>query len=127
MKLETDITAELMASDRLPVGTSGWEVKRTTGNTLPFKSFANHQIESLFKANKQRLHIKIRDVGRHRKNFDGMTLDHSPAWCICCYPDDNKDGYVAYAIDINVWYNERRTSGKTSLSKERAKELGALI
>lgn len=122
MKLEKDITSILEKEDRLPVGC--WEVKRTVGRTLLFSEFANHQIESLMKAKHQRLHIKIRDVGRHKKNFDGMTFEKSPAWCICCYPEDVKHGFVAYSIDIDVWYNERRTCGKKSLSKERAKELG---
>ena len=125
MKLENKITAILEKENRLPVGC--WEVKRTTGNSIPFSSFANHQIESLMKAKHQRLNVKIRDVGRHLKNFDGMTFEKSPAWCVCCYPFNNKQGFIAYSIDIDVWYNERRTSGKKSLSLERAKELGTLI
>ena len=125
MKLESKITAELMKQNRLPIG--AWEIKRTKGNTIPFSAFAEHQISNLIKACKQRLNIKIRDVGVARKEFDGVTLDHSPSWCVCCYPEENKDGYVAYAIDVLDWYNERRTSGKKSISKERAEQLGTQI
>jgi hypothetical protein len=125
MKLENKITAELMKANRLPP--VAWEVKRTVGKSLPFSSFADHQITNLLKAKRQRLNLKIRDVGVARKEFDGLTLDHSPAWCVCCYPADNKDGYNCYAIDIDVWYNERRTCDRKSLIEERAKSLGTLI
>lgn len=77
MKLENEITSILEKEDRLPVGC--WEVKRTVGKAIPFSGFADHQIASLMKAKHQRLHVKIRDVGRHKKHFDGMTFEKSPA------------------------------------------------
>jgi len=120
MKLESKITAELQSQNRLPVG--AWEVKRTTNNSLPFKSFAQHQIDSLLKAKRSRLNVKIRDAGVFKKPFDGLTLEKTPAWCVCCYPEGK--GYTAYAIDIEVWYLERRTCGRKSMTKERASQLG---
>ena len=126
MKLESKITAEMMKANRLPVGV--WEIKRTTGKSLPFNSFATHQIDYLMKAKHQRLNIKIRDVGVARKEFDGVTLQKSPAWCVCCYPSDtNKYGYNAYAIDIDIWYRERQTCGRKSLTEDSAMILGTLI
>lgn len=125
MKLENKITAELMAQNRLPP--VSWEVKRTVKGALAFAAFAGHQISNLMKSKHQRLNIKIRDVGVARKEFDGLTLEKVPSWCICCYPANNKDGYMAYAIDIDVWYQERRTCGRKSLTEERAKELGFSI
>lgn len=125
MKTESVITAELMKANRLPVGI--WEVKKTNTTSIPFAGFADHQVASLMKAKHQRLNIKIRDVGVHQKNVDGMTFEKSPSWCICCYPANNKDGYVAYAIDIDDWYQERRTGSRKSLTEERAKKLGFLI
>jgi len=125
MKLENKITAILMKENRTPVGC--WEIKRTVGNTIPFSGFADHQIAFLMKAKHQRLNVKIKDVGVARKEFDGVTFEKSPAWCVCCYPSDKKHGFVSYSIDIDVWYNERRTSGKKSISSERASELGEEI
>ena len=125
MKLEAKITAELMAEDRLPIG--AWEVKRTTTNALPFAAFATHQIESLFRTKLQRLNVKIRDAGVFKKPFDGLTLEKSPAWCICCYPDKNRKGYMAYAIDIEMWFKERHTCGRKSITKERADEIGMAL
>jgi hypothetical protein len=125
MKLEKKITAELMQQDRLPIGV--WEIKRTVGNSLPFNAFAEHQIHFLMKVKHQKLHLKIRDVGVAQKQFDGATFKKYPAWCICCYPVNNKCGYSAYAIDIDEWYNERLTCGRKSLTKERAKEIGVEI
>ena len=125
MKLESKITAELMATNRTPP--VAWEVKRTIGKSIPFSAFADHQIANLMKSKHQRLNIKIKDVGVARKEFDGMTLEKVPSWCICCYPAENKDGYNCYSIDIDVWYNERRTCGKKSLNEERASLLGTLI
>lgn len=122
MKLESQITAELMKQERMPVG--AWEVKRTTGKSLPFCKFAQHQIEYLLKAKTRVLSIKIRDVGKAKKEFDGVTFYKSPSSCICCYPAKNKDGYHAYSIDIEVWYQERRTCGRKSLTEKRASELG---
>lgn len=125
MKLESKITSELMAANRLPP--VAWEIKRTVGRSLPFAAFANHQIGNLMKSKHQRLNIKIRDVGVARKEFDGMTLEKVPSWTICCYPADNKDGYNCYSIDIDDWYNERRTCGRKSLTEDRAKQLGTII
>jgi hypothetical protein len=125
MKLESEITAELMRANRVPVGC--WEVKRTIGLSLAFSSFVTHQIGFLLKAKHQRLNIKIKDVGIARKEFDGMTFEKSPAWCICCYPANNKDGYNCYSIDVDIWYNERRTSDRKSLIEKRAIELGIKI
>lgn len=125
MKLESKITAELMAANRLPP--ISWEVKRTVGKSIPFSSFADHQITNLMKSKHQRLNIKIKDVGVARKEFDGLTLEKVPSWCVCCYPADNRDGYNCYAIDIDDWYQERRTCGRKSLTEERASELGTHI
>lgn len=122
MKLEKDITALLMKQDRIPIGC--WEVKRTAGKSIPFTDFAEHQIRNLMKASHQTLHIKIKDVGVARKEFDGITFFRYPAWCVCCYPAQNKDGFNAYSIDIDTWYNERRTCGRKSLTEQRANELG---
>lgn len=125
MKLENKITAELMKANRTPIGC--WEVKRTVKGALAFSAFADHQISYLMRAKRQRLNIKIRDVGVSRKEFDGMTFEKSPSWCLCCYPADNKDGYNCYSIDIDDWYNERRTCGRKSLTEDRAKQLGTII
>lgn len=125
MKTEAVITAELMKQNRIPVGC--WEVKRTTDKSLAFDEFAGHQIDSLMKAYYKKLNIKIRDIGRHKKPFDGATFLWSPAWCICCYPAENKDGYNAYAINIDAWYNARRTCGRKSLSEKLASEIGHII
>ncbi|HCC04972.1 TPA: hypothetical protein DEP58_01540 [Patescibacteria group bacterium] len=123
MKLEKKITAELMRDNRLPEGC--WEAKRTTGKSIPFSAFADHQINNLLKAKKQVLNIKIRDIGVARKEFDGITFKKSPAWCICCYPSNTvKCGYTAYAIDILDWYNERRTCGRQSLTEKQAQNIG---
>lgn len=125
MKSESTITAELMSQSRLPVGM--WEVKITKSNAIPFAGFADHQISSLLKARKQRLNYKIQDVGIARKPFDGFTVEKSPAWCILCYPSPMAPGYTAYAVDVIDWYQERRTCGRKSITKERAKELGKEI
>lgn len=125
MKLESKITAELMKANRLPP--VAWEVKRTVGKSLPFSAFADHQITNLLKAKRQRLNIKIRDIGITKKEFDGVTLDKTPAWCVCCYPAENKDGYNCYSIDIDVWYHERRTCERKSLTECRAAELGEKV
>ena len=125
MKLENKITAELMKANRTPIGC--WEIKRVVKGALAFSAFADHQISYLMKAKRQRLNVKIRDVGVARKEFDGMTFEKSPAWCVCCYPADNRDGYNCYSIDIDVWYNERRTGDRKSLTEERASQLGNII
>lgn len=125
MKTESVITAELMKANRTPLGC--WEIKKSNTNSIPFAGFRDHQIAYLMKAKHQRLNIKIKDVGVARKEFDGMTFEKSPAWCVCCYPADNKDGYNCYSIDVDDWYNERRTCGRKSLTEDRAKELGTII
>lgn len=125
MKSESTITAEIMSQNRMPVGV--WEVKRTTGKSISFTDFADHQILALVKARKQKFAYKIQDVGVAKKPFDGFSVEKFPAWCILCYPSPTPPGYTAYAVDVLVWYNERRICGRKSITEERARALGAVI
>jgi hypothetical protein len=122
---EAKLTALLMKEQRMPFGL--WEVKITKGKSIPFSGFSNEQITVLMRAKHQRYDYKIRDTSLDKMRVDGFTFIKSPSWCICCYPAENRDGYNAYAIDIDVWYQERRTCGRKSLTEERAIELGTLI
>lgn len=115
---EADITADLMKWNLMPIG--DWEVKVTKTATMAFSKFPQHQIDNLFLVKLRRFNYKIRDEGVSQKPYDGFTREKSPAWCILVFC---KDKLEVFAIDIEVFYNERR-SGAKSLTANRSSQLG---
>lgn len=100
------------------------EVKITKGNTLPFKCLAPHQEEFLLQAERTFSH-KIPDVGRLRKPFDIMVIHHAASALIAIY---YKPRYAEiFEIPIRKFLDEKYNSGKKSLTKQRASEIGARI
>ena len=115
---ESDWQEKLQKEDRLlPIAN---ELKVTKTKRLNFKQFAPHQIEHLQKVKHTRWTYKIQDVGKAKKPFDSVTFDHDPAWCVCIW--DETGG--VYAIDIDVFWKEIKTSKEKSLKEERAMEIG---
>lgn len=97
-----------------------WEAKITKGNTLPFSCLAAHQEEKLLEAERVMSH-KIADVGRLKKPFDGLIVYQATAFIIAVYYKPRSA--VVYEILLRDFLKEKYTSGKKSLSKERAEEI----
>ena len=107
--------------DLIPDGV--WEVKLAgkKRNTISYKQFAPHQIRKLLQAKHGRIKIKMRDVGKHQKEFDGISLTKSPAWAVLVF------GSIAYVLDIDAFYNFCMREGNKVISVQDSMKLGYRI
>lgn len=105
--------------------TGAYELKVTKGGSLPFKRLAPHQELALRKAKSSMVVYKIPDVGYDQKPFDCFALCGVPSFVVVMYQtlEQRKEFYM---IDIDTWVKEKETSGKPSVSRERAGEIGTL-
>lgn len=101
-----------------------WEAKFTRSNIIAFKSLANHQEESLLKAERMFAH-KLADVGIALKPFDGFILYKAEVFFIAIY--FSTKGTQVIEIPIRSLLSEKYRSGKKSMNKARALELGKII
>ena len=101
-----------------------WEAKFSRTKYINFSCLPAHQEEKLLEA--ERVYgLKIPDAGIMRKPFDGFVLYKATSLFIAIY-------YLprlteVYEIPIRSFLKEKYESGKKSLSKERAAEIGKLI
>lgn len=100
------------------------ELKITKTNVLSFKCLPAHQEEKLLQAERAYGH-KIADVGRQRKPFDIMVVQNAEAVVIAIFYTPGKS--EIYEISIRNFLAEKYTSGKSSLTKERASQIGRKI
>jgi len=100
-----------------------WEVKLCgqKRNSISYKQFAPHQINNLLKAKHQKIVVKIRDVGKHKKEFDGFSQTKGPAWVVLVY------GKNAYTVDIDAFYNFCMREGNKLVTEEDAIWFGTKI
>jgi hypothetical protein len=101
-----------------------WEAKITKSNTMNFSCLAPHQEESLLVAERS-FGYKIPDSGISKKGFDGFVLYRATALFIAIYYIPHKT--EIYEIPIRAFLKEKYESGKKSLSKERAREIGKVL
>jgi penicillin-binding protein-related factor A (putative recombinase) len=107
----------------IPDGT--WEVKLCSPNrnSISYRQFSPHQINNLLKAKHHKIIVKIRDVGRHKKEFDGFSQTAGPSWVILVY----KNGKSAYAVDIDTFYTFCIREGNKLVTERHADLLGDKI
>lgn len=101
-----------------------WEAKFTRGNTLNFNCLPPHQEEALLQSERA-FGYKIPDAGLAKKPFDGFVVVRGTVLFIAIYflPRATE----IYEMPIRTFLKEKYESGKKSLTKERAKEIGKLI
>lgn len=99
-----------------------WEVKLCSPkrNSISYTQFAPHQINNLLKAKHHGIIVKIRDVGRHKKEFDGIS-HHGPAVVVLVY------GKNAYAVDIDAFYTFCMRCGNKLVTESDAVWMGTKI
>lgn len=101
-----------------------WEAKITKTNTLNFNCLAPHQEQFLLESERS-YGYKISDSGLMKKPFDGFVLYKATSLFIAIYYIPHKT--EIYEIPIRAFLKEKYESGKKSLSKERAREIGKML
>lgn len=101
-----------------------WEAKFTRTSRIAYRALANHQEESLVKA--QRAYaIKLADVGLALKPFDGGMFYKASGFFIAIYFTYRKT--IVVEIPIDNFLHEKYSSKEKSLTKQRALEIGKVI
>lgn len=103
--------------------TFAFEVKVTTGKSIPFSVLKEHQLASLYNAKNGRFVWKIPDDGR-QKPFDGFMMYHAKAYVVVYF--DRPGNTEFFMIDIDDWAREIKYSDRKSLSEERIRHIGIL-
>lgn len=101
-----------------------WEAKFTRTGTINFNCLPPHQEQFLLEAERS-FGFKIPDAGIGRKPFDGFVLKNATSVFVAIYflPRETE----IYEIPIRAFLKEKYESGRKSLSKERAAQIGKLL
>ena len=101
---------------------AAFELKQTTGKSLPFSAVEDHQLEALAAAwGPEGLIHKISDESRGYKPCDIIYLRLAAAYVVIKYP-----GFFC-VITASAFGNEKRTSQRKSLTAERAREIAEIV
>lgn len=101
-----------------PMFSGAFELKQTTGKSIPFSDVQPHQIEALEAANsKHGILYKAPDDSRGIKPFDYFYLREAPAWVVIKFPD------AFHIISIGNFIMEKKKSDRKSLTSARAREI----
>lgn len=106
-------------ADSMP--SAAFEVKQTTGVSIPFDSVKEHQIDALqaVKSSKGLIH-KISDETRSYNPFDVFFLRNAPAFVVLKFPK------AFHLIDVDTFCMERDRSKRKSITSIRAKEISTV-
>ena len=96
-----------------------YELKQTTGNSIPFASVVPHQVDALYNVKHSTLVYKIPDVG-YQNPADCFSLSEQEACVVLKFPG------AFYLIDIDTWIHESEYSERKSITHMRAKELSTV-
>lgn len=96
---------------------SAFELKQTTGKSIPFSDVQEHQLDALLAAKHDGLLYKAPDDSRGIKPFDMFFLYNARAFVVIRYPD------FFCLIDVEVFIEERQISERKSLTAQRAREI----
>lgn len=104
-----------------PMPSAAFELKQTTGFSIPFSAVQEHQIDALraVKSSKGLIH-KISDETRSYSPFDVFYLRNAPAFVVLKYPNS------FHLIDVDTFCMESERSKRRSLTEVRAKEISTV-
>ncbi len=109
-----------------PMISGAFELKQTTGKSIPFSDVQDHQIEALEAANsKHGILYKAPDDSRGVKPFDYFYLRNAPAWVVLKFPD------AFHIISIGTFMQEKeaelkKPKGRKSITSVRSKEISVV-
>lgn len=101
-----------------------WEAKFTRSGRISYKALAPHQELSLLQAERA-YGLKLADVGRAKKPFDGLALYSALPIYVAIYYREKKS--FLYEINFRDYIKERYSSKEKSLSEQRACVIGKVI
>ena len=96
-----------------------FELKQTTGDSIPFDAVAPHQIAALEAVVHGVLVYKIPDVG-YQNPFDCMCFAGLPAYVVFKFPKSFE------LVSIDTFLLEKSRSKRKSLTYERAKAISTI-
>lgn len=97
---------------------AAFELKQTTGSSIPFNCLPDHQIEALqAAAGRKGLLYKAPDDSRGIKPFDYFFLRRSDGYVVIKYPKR------FFLIRVQDFLDEKKKSKRKSLTEKRAKEI----
>lgn len=106
-----------LKSQPLVLPTAAFELKQTTGKSLPFSDVQVHQIYGLEAVKRGFMLYKIPDDSQGSKPFDMFYMRSEQAYVVIKYP-----GYFC-VIDVDDFTKEKENSKRMSLHMDRAKEI----
>ena len=107
--------------------TMGYEVKISSGSTIPFSKFQEQQLPKLYKTKHGIVHKKLSDIDLSLKPYDGICLSHEKAYVIALFNKDTKIGRSKfYLLDIDR-VMKIKNSGAVSLKLSDFESEGTTI
>lgn len=100
--------------------TTWWEVKQTTGTSISFAAFKEHQLDWLTACRHGQTSYKIPDDSRGVKPVDGVTTVYSGAVVVLKFPKE------FHIIPIDTWLLEVKRSKRKSITSTHARELSTV-
>lgn len=100
--------------------TAAFELKQTTGNSIPFSDVVEHQVNALMQAKHGTLVYKIPDSG-FQNPFDSFCMSGVNAYVVFKYPE------FFCLIDIDDFIEEEMRAERKSLTADRAKEIATTV
>lgn len=100
-----------------PMQSSVFELKQTTGYSIPFAAVKEHQINALAQASNSYLIYKIPDDSRGPKPCDIAYFNTAGAYIVVKFPE----WFVG--ISIGIFHKEMVNSKRRSLTQKRALEI----
>lgn len=104
--------------------TGAFELKVSTGLSLPFSAVKDHQVAALLLAEGQGIVYKIPDDSIGQKPFDAFCLANSQSWVVVMFRSRDRGQKEFFMIPIGIWIKEIESSNRKSLTEERARVIG---
>ena len=118
-KLEASLTTRLkkhILHSGIHMGNCAIEVKITTGKSIAFSDFSEHQIRALGEVSATFVH-KISDDSQGKKPFDLFVLQNAGAYVALAFLAPRKQT-VVYLISLPHWLALQQSCGRKSVTEE---------
>lgn len=127
---ERDVQSAFNAyAERVGKTTACFELKASTGTSLPWDALQPHQEAALMKAKHGALYHRLSDHAnslglKERQPFDSFIIAGAKSFVVVMFNVKHIGNRVVHLIDIDDWIRERERSDRKSLTMDRAKVIG---
>jgi sulfur transfer protein SufE len=105
---------------------AAWELKISKRSAMPFSAVQEHQINKLMQAKHDCVYIKHPDSAMGFKPFDASQVCFGLAYVVILFYEPRKPKKMHW-IDIDRFIEEKKTSPRKSLTKERSEIISEYI